>query len=54
MVSSEDLVTQWEVEGAGAKGLSRRDRKKLNMERATERRAWHRNSMGLIGEETWG
>lgn len=35
-----------------AKGLSRRGRRKLNMERATERRAWHRDSMGLNEEET--
>lgn len=50
-----------EVEGVVAKGLSRRDRRKLNMERATERRAWHRDNMDSLGKrhvareviETW-
>lgn len=54
-------LSRLEVEEVVAKGLSRRDRRKLNMERATERRAWHRDNMDSLGKrhvareviETW-
>lgn len=39
------------MEGVVTEGLHGRGKRELNMRRTTEGRAWHRDSVGLDGEE---
>lgn len=40
------------MEEVVTKGLRGKGKRELNMRRATQGRAWHRDSVGLDGEET--